>query len=185
MSEKPDSDETPEVTSEAASQEDDLDSILNEWESSEEPPKKEAPSNNTPSQDPMLAEIYHRMAQEDLSKAVDMVYSELEDLPATPSKTFLRDTLEGMATRNDKFRTAWTKRHAAPEMWEKAVSAVGKDFKKQFQIKEASSDTSEVESAMAIARGSSTKEVPEKPVTNKDLSKLSDREFEMKYFSGD
>lgn len=175
MAVKPETDEPSETASEETStQDDELDSLLNEWEP-EKPQKTEA---KPPASDPMLQDIYNRMANDDLTKAVDRVYSNLDDLPARPAKGIIRDALDGRAGRSKAIQEAWTQRHNDPDKWDKIVDAFTNDFKKQFEVKEKETETvADREAAAAYVRGSSTKEVPPEPVDSKKLANMTDKEF--------
>lgn len=172
---EPEPNEPSKTESEATSQEDDLDTILGEWPEEKKEEAKASPKQ-APAQDPMLTELYSRMAEDDLSKAVERAYSSLEDLPAKPDKSLLRDILEGRAQRDPRIGRAWQQRHSNPDAWMKTVDGITNDVKKRFEVKESQS-TSDVESAMAVARGSSIKEIPPEPVSKDKLGRMTDQEF--------
>lgn len=162
----------PEVAVEIP-QDDPLDSLLNEWDDTPAETPATPPAEPTP--DPMVQELYRDLIENDLNKAVDTVHANLEHLSQRPNQSLIRDWMEGKATKDPRLNRAFVDRRRNPAGWAKVVTQLSGELEKQFETKpEANSD---IESAAAFVRGSSTRVTPEPEVTKQDLDRMSDQEF--------
>lgn len=176
---KPEAEEVKEPA-EAESKQDDLDTLLNEWDSPEgkqaEPEKKpeQPPADNS---DPRLDYLYNAAVSREIDDTVDRLMEGVAgDIEI--DREAARDWLEGRASRDQRVARAFLGRSTNPSSWQKTQAALAKDFASRFKVKSKDEDNSpDKEAAAAYVRGSSTKETPAKQVTEKDLAKMSDAEF--------
>jgi len=163
----------PEVAVETP-QDDPLDSLLSEWDDTAAETPQPTPTTE-PTPDPMVQELYRDLIENDLSKAVDTVYSDLEHLSSRPNQSMIRDWMEGRATKDPRLNKAFTERRRNPTGWAKVVSQLSGELAKQFETQPETN--TDIESATAFVRGSSTRATPEPEVTKQDLDRMTDQEF--------
>lgn len=172
---KPEAEEVREPTEEASEQ-GDLDSLLNEWDTEGKQEPKEEPAK-PPAQDTRVDYMYQRMVADEINQTVDHLSEGLSE-HFDVEQDFLRDWLEGRAGRDPKLTNAFMGRHQNPSAWKKIEGELGKELLKKIRIKEKKEETTaDKEAAAAFVRGSSTKEVPDKPKSSEELEKMSDAEF--------
>ena len=156
---------------EGGSAQDDLDSLLNEYE--EEQRKEDMPSEDLAARVKMLEERDIReKAEADVKMAVSKVSKQLDfDVP----ESLVRDMLEGKA-KDARFLNAFTSRHQNPGGWDKVLSATTKEFNKLF-ASISSPDKRATDSHNALASAVANSKSSPSGAKDIDWSKPSDVEF--------
>lgn len=173
----PETDASAEPEAEETSQQDDMDTLLAEWDQKEEktPPKPPAPVK---SPDEIKAEVMAELrAEQAYEKTVGEFLSDLSDMPFEVRRGVVEGFLNEAARKDSRINSAYTEQHVNPDAWQKVRARLVEDFKGQFKQKEASTVDQDREAAAAYVRGSSTQEVPQKELSNEDLAAMSDAEF--------
>ncbi len=174
---KPETDTSAEPEVEAEDKQDDgLDAILSEWKEPEEevkPPEK-APDQ---SQEDLIAAVEARLsAKQDYDTFLQDFSDSVSDLPFEVKKPIIDGWINDKAKSDNRINAAYLQRYTNPSGWKKVFSALTEEFKGQFTAKESNAEADR-QAAAAFVRGSSTKEVPEPPIPDEKLSKMTDKEF--------
>lgn len=173
---KPEPDASAEPAAEETSKQDDLDSILNEWESGEPAQPAQAPATSV---DDIVAQVEAKVtAKYEYEKTVNSLHGQLSDLPFDVTPEFIGAWLNERAQRNPTLNKAYTEKTVNPQGWKKVEAKLVEDFKSHFQPKEqVSTADSDRQAAVDFVRGSSTKEIPEDPMTDEKVAQMDDQEF--------
>lgn len=180
---KPETDVSAEPDTEATSTQDDgLDSILNEWDTSQEAKADSPPSPTQPpdqSREALIAEVTARLnAERDYDRFLEDFASSVSDLPFEVNQGVINGWMNDRAKTDPRINTAYLAKDTNPAGWKKVFAGLTEEFKGQFSVKEQPT-TADNDKAAAIAfvKGSSTKVEPETPISNKEISGMTDNEF--------
>jgi hypothetical protein len=171
----------PAGAAEAGAQDMDLDSLLAQFEV--EPPEQEVAAPKLSPDDVRSAVQYAKSEQERrakegtdkaISEAVKTVKEELGDLPVHLSDRAARGLLEAYAAENPKFTQAFMHRQKNPEAWNKALRAVGKEFRSDFAPVDRNA-TDDREAITSAVRAASTP--AQRSADQPNWHQMSDAEF--------
>lgn len=155
---------------------DDLDSLLSEYDTEvkkvepTEPDIKEAVSwiNEQRIKSEKEAE------ETAINNAVDTIKAGLEDLDFTPTNGMIRGMLQDNASKDPAIAKAFIHRFENPKAWDSALKRALKNIKQDLSID--TKATSDREAIASAVRSASTKQpTPEAPP---DLNRMSDAEFQ-------
>lgn len=164
--------------------EDDLDSLLREFETEAKPPEKK--SSATPERksdaatDPNLAEdvkslkseLARMSSQKDMDATIKTIRGDLD--PEVFDDAFMEAWLDTQARNDPRLQRAWSERHANPKQFARVTSELGKNFSKRFSSLPNKEATEDREAVTAAVRGASNKAPEGKPP---EYGNLSDSEF--------
>lgn len=161
-------------------QEDDLDSILAEWD--EEPKSDPEPDVSAKGLKESLKRIQEQQAQadkertqRDIADAVKTIRTEMGDHAL--SEKAVRRMLNGAAGEDARLQTAWMNRIQNPDGYSRVLKALAKEFASEVAEMPDKGVTEDRESVAAAVRGASTK-VPDEPEIPSNVATMSDQEFE-------
>lgn len=149
----------------------DLDSILNEYESKTQPQPE---SNELNEKVDKIYEAFQTQQQQeteaDIEAAVNTVKGELDVDP-----DFIRGYLEVTASKDEEFKNAFLNRKASPAKYQQALGKIQEKITENFSRldKKATQDTQEM--VAAVSGNSQSNEQPEQAP---DYSKMSDADFQ-------
>lgn len=167
-------------TEEGAAQEDDLDALLNEFDSTTETSNE--PDQNTEQQglsdeDRQLLQSFR---QEQESKAVDdTIKSIKEHMPediGLSDKAFKRVVL-GMASDDARIAEAYALRNTSPDAWAAVQKSIAKEIAKDYGNRPDSTATDTHNAIAAAVRSASTSSPSNETITEKDMNNMSDADF--------
>lgn len=144
---------------------DDVDALLNTFESSVKPapepkpqPKPEPKAGTdatTPQPDPAVAEVRAYIRKQDMTKTVAAVRGDLD--PERHDDRLVEAWLNVRATEDPRIANAWVNRHNSPQAFEKIVAHLGREFQKKYGNLPDKQATEDREAVTAAVRGASTK----------------------------
>lgn len=173
-----------------SAQDDDLDSLLNQWESSSAESAETGEQTDDDSDlDPKeikrmrkeLNEIREAQWQNEthqaVSEAVSVMRKSVADEMDVPSELW-EDVLYGKAARDDRIRTAFMHRHKDPDKWNKTLASLAKQTVKGFKKDGVDKSATEDKNAVSSAVRSASKSPPaDEGPSEKDFDNMSDAEF--------
>lgn len=161
-------------------QEDDLDSLLSQWDEDPEPkpePDKTAKDDLRESLE-WIRQEKERSIQEQTSRDIDAAVQVIhKEMGETLSEKAVRRMLNGAAGEDARLRTAWMNRHQNRTGYEKVLKALAKDFSSELAAIPDKNITEDREAVSAAVRGASTK-VSDEPDIPANIASMSDQEFE-------
>lgn len=159
---------------------DDLDSLLNEFEEQTEtkPSEQKIDADEIKEVVNYINEDRQTKALEaqknDINSAVESIESSLEDLDGMPSKRVIRGLLQDIAAEDDAVRKAFAQRKENPKAWNAALKRATKEIREEFSVdKQTTSDRN----ALSAAVHSASSKQPE-PTEQKNWGQMSDFEFQ-------
>ena len=169
-------DESVTQTAEAETAQD-LDSILNEYESAQETPQQQA-EPDVKSLAERLSAFEQKQAAEQTQKDINNAITTVKDgLDAPIPDEIIEGLLYAKADKNAKFRQAWNERHTNPTGFNKVLKAVQADLKKQFSSLPDKGVNEDREALASAVRGSKSTTVETQDFDGKKIANMSDREF--------
>lgn len=170
---------------EVVAQEDNLDTLLSEFDSKTK--KDEVDTTGSDTKEPtglskedreLLEEVRADKFSKELNTEIDSIKSHLSD-EVNISGKLLKQIVVGMADENRDIASAYTNRRSNPEGWAKVQKAIASEIGKEFLNQPDQAATDNHEAVAAAVRSASTTTPPEdKPLTNEDMNKMSDAEFQ-------
>ena len=156
----------------------DLDSILNEYESAQATPQQKSEPDVKALAEKLNALEQERVAertQKDIQSAIGTVKDGLDiQMP----DEVIEGILYAKADKNAKFRQAWNERHTNPTGFNKVLKAVQAELKKNFASMPDKSVNDDREALASAVRGSKSTTVETQDFDAKSIAKKSDREFQ-------
>ena len=170
-------------------QEQDLDSLLKEYESEDKTEEtQESTQQVAQSEDiqwlrQQRAEYEREQTEKAVTEAASMLKESIGDLPITMPDYVFEGILHQKASKDPRIIEAFNKRFTNPGGWQKIVKATGKQLSQDLQPKDqkATDSWNAVESAVHSASTSSPQQ------QDVDVSKMTDTEFvayKQKLFGG-
>ena len=140
----------------------DLDSLLQEFETSAKPAP--APQAVPASQNAELAEVKRELADIRFQREIEPILKGVRgDIPSDViSDAEFIDLLDGRAKRDPALRNAYAERQANPRKWAQIQKALNAEYTKKFQPRVDAAATADKEAVAAAVRGTSTKAPEEK-----------------------
>lgn len=183
VAEKPDAAVTPQAEgADARVQGDDLDALLNEFDTSTAAPVEAKP---TPEQKPAVAIDPQQIAAQvkaeieadtrfktDMANAVKDVRGDLD--PESFDDVFVESWINAQAVKDPRLAEAWKQRNSNPSQFKKVVSGLSQKLAKSIAKRPDPNATEDRDAVTAAVRGASTK-APEGKAP--DFSKASNNEF--------
>lgn len=188
---KTDAGAEPPAEGASGAQEETLDALLAEYDSTVkgEEPKPETKDDASQGEKPKEQNIDVRSAVEAALREREVRQKVDEDLKKTVQdfkgedlKHVADDIVEAFldlkARKDPRLADAWAKRNQSPEKWNKIVSSLNAEFRSLAGLSVDRDQTETVDSVVAAVRGASTKTASvQNALTNKDVGSLSDAEF--------
>ena len=158
----------------ADSAQDDLDTLLNEYDegtTTAQPAATNDLSKVTAYVERKEREEIAAQTEKDISGAVGVLKGSVDSLP----ERLLRGAIHDKAAEDDRFLNAYENRHKNPQGWNKVLGALGEELKAELMPvdQKATDDSNALIAAMS---GSETKQ-PE-PDTPPDYQRMSDTDFQ-------
>lgn len=116
-----------------------------------------------------------RQTDGDVADAVKSLQGGLEDLNLLDKAVNIR--LHGYASTDERFLKAFQTRQDNPAAWKRVLDNVSKEIREEFELRPDANLTADREAVGAAVRNASTTS-PESGVNNKELSAMTDAEFE-------
>lgn len=149
----------------ARQDDDDLDTLLAQYEKDTESEASSKPGKSGEAQDPNKELMDRLQALEestarsetraDLNKTIESIRGDLD--PETFDDQFMEAWLDGRARTDPRLSQAWADRHNNPKQFQKVVGSLAKDFEKKFNSLPNKEATEDREAVAAAVRGASTK----------------------------
>jgi hypothetical protein len=156
---------------------DDLDTLLNEWDERPQAVEESDPTPLNGDNSDRLAALENQVQgmqnAQDASQAIAEVKAHLVERPGV-SDAVVSSWLNDQLSAGGEFAAALESRHQDPVRWSSALKTAAKDLDGGLGSPAPLDDRV---AAAAFVRGSSTKDVPKPAVTNDDLAKMSDKDF--------
>lgn len=177
------------VTEEGSAQGDDLDSLLNEWESrskaeepKEEPKPKGEQKESTPDEIKQVAawvkeqqqRQIEEQTQKDIESAVSKIHGEME---SPVSKYLIEGALWREASNDPRFLRAWQNRGKDPDGFNRILGAVRRNIEKEMGSQPDKTVSADREAVTRAVRGASNAPPAEEFPSEKELNQMSDAEF--------
>jgi len=164
QTETKDTEALPEAGAERAGAQDDLESLLKEFESSV--PEVSATEDKKVDKDDIKKVVEYVSRQEkeeaakvfkaDVEKAIDTISESLKDLPVSIPKNVIKGALYAAADENPKFVAAFQQRRQNPETWNKVLGAFAKNMQKDFSSQPDKGLTDDRDAVLSAVRSAST-----------------------------
>lgn len=184
VAESPDEPVKPEseVGTDAREQEDDLDALLNQYDTQTQPAPEPKPET-VEGTDSDLKYIRERMDamdkkvadsefRSDMNSAIKQVRGELS--AEILDDGFVEAYIDGQARGDPRLAKAWSERHANPQQYDKVLTSMGRNLAKKFANMPDAQATEDREAVTAAVSGAS-KQAPEGKAT--EYSGMSDGEY--------
>ena len=160
---------------------DDIEKLLGEFDA----PPKEEPRTEEVKLDPQkIAELDQfretyaaDVTNRDLATAVSIIKGTDEALEGLSDK-MVRGWLEQEGREDNRLLQAFAQRHAKPDVWRSLLTAMGPRLAREVAPKTDPQLTEDREAAHAAVRNRGTAPPEEKGISNADLTKMSDRDFD-------
>jgi hypothetical protein len=150
----------------------DLDSILNEYDSKTQPPQAESQANDK------LDKIYEAFQAQEQERLEQDINAAVETVNNEVDPDLVRGFLEIHASKDEDFKNAFANRKANPQKYQQALNKAKEAFNERVEKivskidRKATEDTQEM--VAAVSGNSSSKSEPEQP----DFAKMSDEDFQ-------
>ena len=166
-------------TEESGAQDDDLDTLLSQFDqetnqtTDETSAKGEQPDETTK----RLQQLEERVAEDEYRKDITNVIQEVRGgLPEEVlDDTMIEGWLDAAARKDTRLRNAWLARKQKPEDFDKVKQSLAKDFQKKFGPYFQDSDKEAV--ASAVRSASKAPQQDEGP-SEQQIAKMSDKEYQ-------
>jgi hypothetical protein len=163
-----------EATVEAGSVQDDLDTLLQEYDTSTKPAPETKPQKTALEQwaEREMAKQQRHELQDGIKSAVEQVKGGLGETPVKITDTLIEGFLHKRAADDPRVQQAFQEREANPQNWNRILSGIGKDLKDELSIDtSATQDRAAVEAAVSGTKTTDTE--PDAP----DYANMSDEDF--------
>ncbi len=173
-----------EVTQDARTDGDELDTLLKEYDTTTAPPAAtSAPPAQAAGTDDLkaltdqvkglLTEQQQTKFRQDMDSTITKVRGNLD--PELVDDETVEAWIDGQARKDPRLSQAWNERNSKPKQFEKVVETLGKNLAKKFSKLPDRQSTEDREAVAAAVRGASTK-VP--PAQTPDYSRMTPGEFQ-------
>ena len=183
--------ETPESSVEGGgAQDDDLETLLNQWEAQagdSDESQQSSESSSDQSQDE-IAELRKRVERQERERAQQQTQQDVQEAASKMrqavsdeidiSEDIWEDILHGRASRDPRVVNAWNARREKPEEWEKLTKAIAKDYVKRLRSNVDKSATEDRDAVASAVRSASKAPAQDSGAPSEsDLNNMSDAEF--------
>lgn len=181
--------ESQKTSVEEGGAQDDLDTLLSQWESSTDDTSDTSGQADDSDSDPKkkLDRIEQHLQRVEQERAQETVQRDLESTAKTMKEAIsdqmdvpedvLKEVLHGRAAMDSRVLSAWNNRHRDKASWDKTASAIARDFAKKLRTNLDDSATEDREAVASAVRGASKAPSAEQGPSEKDFEKMSDAEF--------
>ena len=157
----------------------DLDTLLANFDKdfTQETPEQPKPDDRVTMLETTVNTLLTEKVTADINNAVSTVQKELSDSPVKVPDQIIDDILNGMASKDRRFLSAFRNRVNDPGGWNKVLKATAEKIKKDLSTTNQVDErmTSDREAVAAVIRGSKTV-VPREEAPN--FNTMSDQQFE-------
>lgn len=172
----------PDTEATSARQDDDLDTLLAQFDESKPAPSASAKpeqvdaANDTQVANQTVLDEAKFIRSERFKKDMDTTIKEVRgDLPEDFfDGQFIQAWIDSQAMKDPRLGNAWSDRHKDPQKFKQVVGALGKEFAKKYGKLPDKNATEDREAVTAAVRGASTR-APEGKAP--DFSRMTDGEF--------
>ena len=162
---------------------DDLDSLLKEFDEETAPLVDAGTGDPAGDEDSGLAgrleTIEGALARKDLDASIDIMKAADDSLEVfKPGR--LRAVIESEAREDPRIARAWINRHQNPKKWQSVCTSIGKKFAGEISGTVDTEATAGREAARALARGTPARNtLPDGHMADADIANMSDAEFDV------